>query len=457
MSDPIQDYIDEIEGTGGMSSGRPGSATQGPSPDFLDYGTSQQTYKEATFVEQEMLKSIDDNLARANKALTESKFRVSPLATEKGSKKAISYEKNLRDTVSFLEQEKAQITAALELKKERLGKPMEVTAQESLVKARTPEGPMKIIEAQKKAPFLSTDVPKIEESIRLASGKMGTVKVDPNLPGSGATIGPEPAQSPQSAAKKQTPTKVSDITMTSERKVSPGGIEYMSPKSVNVPEMRVGSELITNKSTGQPTTKPIKSKIPASQYLKERALKSDQAIMEAYKKQGADYAAQIAEEQVNMYKTEFNFETGEVGKTTISDVMGVKGPRPEERPDLTDAQKKALRKNLPYREPITGVTNYTPGVPSPDAKIVQETGTPFKVKPPTSKGGQSAAFDNQAQIDKDLGIKTNIKPSYFTVGPLIKGLARTFKGKQYGGMLLPKKNIEEILGMLPQYGQKPEA
>lgn len=450
MSDPIQDYIDEIEGTGGMSSGRKGSATQGPSPDFLDYGTSQQTYKEATFVEQEMLKSIDENLAKANKALSESKFRVSPPQgrTASSVNKAVSYEKGLRDTVSFLEQEKAQINAALELKKERLGKPMEVAAQDDLVKARTPEGPPVIKQGvgskppyyQVKGPVLtqealSLDVPKQQVDVKLASGAEATVKVDPNIKGSGATIGPEPAQSPQSAAKKERPTKVSDITMTSERKISPGGIEYMSPKTVNVPEMRVGQD---------PKGVPIKSKIPASQYLKERALKSDQAIMEAYKKQGADYAAQIAEEQVNMYKTEFNFETGEVGKTTVSDVMGVKGPRPEERPDLTDAQKKALRKNLPYRQPITGLES-------------TDLGKPFPVKPPTSKGGQSAAFDNQAQIDKDLGIKTNVKPSYFTVGPLIKGLARTFKGKQYGGMLLPKKNVEEILGMLPGYMKKPEA
>ena len=437
MSDPIQDYIDEIEGTGGMSTGRKGSATQGPSPDFLDYGTSQQTYKEATFVEQEMLKSIDDNLARANKALTESKLRVSPLATEKGSKKAISYEKNLRDTVSFLEQEKAQITAALELKKERLGKPMEVKAQDDLVKARTPEGPPVIKQGlgskppyyQVKGPLLtqeamSLDVPKQQVDVKLTSGAEAIIKVDPNVKGSGATIGPEPAQSPQSAAKKELPTKVSDITMTPERKVSPGGIEYMSPKSVNVPEMRVGSELITNKSSGQPTTKPIKSKIPASQYLKERALKSDQAIMEAYKKQGADYAAQIAEEQVNMYKTEFNFVTGEVGKTNVDTVIGVPGPRPEEKPDLTDAQKKALKKNLPYRKPTTGLEKV-------------DLGKPFPVKPYVGKGAQ--AFPMASMI------------------PIIKAAAKGLKGKQLGGMLLPKKNIEEILGMLPGYGKKPEA
>ena len=171
--------------------------------------------------------------------------------------------------------------------------------------------------------------------------------------------------------------------------------------------MRVGSELITNKSTGQPTTKPIKSEIPASQYLKERALASDKAIMEAYKKQGADYAAQIAEEQVNMYKTEFNFETGEVGKTNVDTVIGVPGPRPEERPDLTDAQKKALRKNLPYRKPTTGLEP-------------QNLGKPFKVKPYVGKGAQ--AFPMASMI------------------PVIKAAAKGLKGKQLGGMLLPKKD-----------------
>lgn len=430
MSDPIQDYIDEIEGTGGMSSGKKGSATQGPSPDFLDYGTSQQTYKEATFVEQEMLKSIDENLAKANKALSESKFRVSPPQgrTAGGVKKAVDYEKGLRDTVSFLEQEKAQITSALELKKERLGKPMEVTAQESLVKARTPEGPPVIKQGvgskppyyQIKGPLLtqeamSLDVPKQQVDVKLASGAEATVKVDPNVKGSAATIGPEPAQSPQSAAKKVKKTVVSDITMTSERKVSPGGIEYMSPKSVNVPEMRVGQD---------PSGKPIKGKIPASQYLKERALTSDKAIIEAYKKQSADYAAQIAEEQVNMYKTEFDFETGEVGKTNVDTVIGVPGPRPEERPDLTDAQKKALKKNLPYTKPTTGLDKV-------------DLGKPFPVKPYVGKGAQ--AFPMASMI------------------PVIKAAAKGLKGKQLGGMLLPKKNIEEILGMLPKYGQKPEA
>jgi len=430
MSDPIQDYIEEIEGTGGMSSGRKGSATQGPSPDFLDYGTSQQTYKEATFVEEQMLKSIDDNLARANKALSESKFRVSPPQgrTASGVKKAVDYEKNLINTVSFLEQEKAQITAALELKKERLGKPMEVKAQDDLIKARTPEGPPVIKQGvgskppyyQVKGPLLtqealSLDVPKQQVDVKLASGAEAIIKVDPNVKGSAATIGPEPAQSPQSAAKKEKPTKVSDITMTPERKVSPGGIEYMSPKSVNVPEMRVGQD---------PEGVPIKSKIPASQYLKERALASDKAIMEGYKKQGADYAAQIAEEQVNMYKTEFNFETGEVSKTNVDTVIGVPGPREEEISDLTDAQKKALKKNLPYRKPITGLEN-------------TDLGKPFKVQPYVGKGAQ--AFPMASMI------------------PVIKAAAKGLKGKQLGGMLLPKQNIEEILGMLPGYKKKPEA
>jgi len=426
MSDPIQDYIDEIEGKGGLAQGKQGSAALGPSPDFLDYGTSQQTYKEATFVEQEMLKSIDDNLARANKALTESKFRVSPLATEKGSKKAVSYEKGLRDTVSFLEQEKAQITAALELKKERLGKPMEVTAQESLVKARTPEGPPVIKQGvgskppyyQVKGPFLtqeamSLDVPKQQVDVKLTSGAEATVKVDPNVKGSAATIGPEPAQSPQSAAKKVKKTVVSDITMTSERKVSPGGIEYMSPKSVNVPEMRVGQD---------PSGKPIKGKIPASQYLKERALKSDQAIIEGYKKQGADYAAQIAKEQINQYKTEFDFETGEVGKANLETILGTK---PKYEDTMTASEKKELyRSQIKPAKPTTGLEP-------------QNLGKPFKVKPYVGKGAQ--AFPMASMI------------------PVIKAAAKGLKGKQLGGMLLPKKNIEEILGMLPGYGQKPEA
>jgi len=428
MSDPIQDYIDEIEGTGGMSSGKKGSATQGPSPDFLDYGTSQQTYKEATFVEQEMLKSIDDNLARANKALSESKFRVSPPQgrTASGVKKAVDYEKGLRDTVSFLEQEKAQITAALELKKERLGKPMEVTAQESLVKARTPEGPPVIKQGvgskppyyQVKGPLLtqealSLDVPKQQVDVKLASGAEAIVKVDPNVKGSAATIGPEPAQSPQSAAKKEKPTKVSDITMTPERKVSPGGIEYMSPKSVNVPEMRVGQE---------PSGKPITSKIPASQYLKERGLASDKAIIEGYKKQGADYAAQIAEEQINQYKTEFDFETGEIKKATLESTLGTK---PQYEDTMTASEKRELyRTQVKPAKPTTGLEP-------------QNLGKPFKVKPYVGKGAQ--AFPMASMI------------------PIIKAAAKGLKGKQLGGMLLPKQNIEEILGMLPGYKKKPEA
>jgi len=456
MSDPIQDYIEEIEGKGGMSSGKKGSATQGPSSDYLQYATTQESLSQSTFVERDMLKSIDEQLLKAKKAIETSKGRVAPPQPRSaaGVKKAVDYEQSLIDTYNFLEGEKAAVQKSLDAKLKALGTPVEVTAQEALVKARTPEGPMKVsFQGQKKPPYLTTDVPKIEESIRLASGKYGVVKIDPNLPGSAATIGPEPAQSPQSAAKTVKPTAVSDITVSMETKKTPGGLEYKSPTKYNVPEMRIGTELGTNFKTGEPISKELKGKIPASQYILERGLKSDAQIVEAYKKQGAEYAAQIAEEQISMSKKEFDFETGEVKSTSIETVMGVKGPRPEEKPDLTDAQKKALQKNLPYVEPTTGVTNYTPGVPSPDAKIIQETGTPFKVQPPTTKvpGGGSAGFGDVGK-PKDLP-----KLSVFTAGPLLKGLSRTFKGKQFGGMVLPKKTVEEMLGMLPGYGKKPEA
>ena len=442
MSDPIQDYIDEIEGKGGMSSGVQGSAAQGPSPDYLDYGTTQQSYKEATFVEQEMLKSIDDNLLKANKALTDLKSRVAPPQprTAKGVAKAVDYEKSLRDTVSFLETEKAQITAALELKKERLGTPMEIVAEEANVKAKSLEGPPVIKQGlgskppyyQVKGPFLvqeeiKPDVPTQQADVKLPDGRSATIKVDPNVKGSPTIIGTEPAQSPQSAAKEVKKTQISEITMTTEPKVSPGGIEYRSPKSVNVPSMRIGQD---------PSGKPIKGKIPASQYLLERGLMTDKQMVEASRKQSADYGMQLAEEQVNQYKTEFDFETGEVNKATLESTLGTK---PKYTDELTDSQKKALYKsNIPYAKPTTG--------------LGESTGRPFPVKPPASKGGQAAGFG-------DVGKIPDVKPSIFTAGPLLKGVNRFFKGKAFGLGVLPKGSIEEILGKVPgsQWSKRPEA
>jgi hypothetical protein len=430
MSDPIQDYIDEIEGKGGMSSGKSGSATQGPTPDFLDYGTTQQSYKEATYVEQEMLKSIDNNLLKANKALADLKNRVAPPQprTAKGVAKAVDYEKGLRDTVSFLETEKAQITAALELKKERLGTPMEVIAEEANVKAKSLEGPPVIKQSTKsKPPFLNIDVPTQQANVKLPDGRSATIKVDPNVKGSATIIGTEPAQSPQSAAKEVKKTQISEITMTTEPKVSPGGIEYRSPKSVNVPDMRIGQD---------PSGKPIKGKIPASQYLLERGLMTEKQIVEASRKQSADYGMQLAEEQVNQYKTEFDFETGETKKATLESTLGTK---PQYTDELTDSQKKALYKsNIPYAKPTTG--------------LGEDLGRPFPVKPPKSKGGQAAGFG-------DVGKLPDVKPSIFTAGPLIKGLHRTFKGKAFGFGVLPKGSIEDILGKVPgsQWSKKPEA
>lgn len=441
MSDPIQDYIEEIEGKGGLTQGKLGSAAVGPSPDYLNYATTQESLAQSTFVERDMLKSIDEQLLRAKKAIETSKGRVAPPQPRSaaGVKKAVDYEQGLVDTYKFLEGEKAAVQASLDAKLKALGTPVEVTAQESLVKARTPEGPMQIIKGQKKAPFLSTDVPKIEESIRLASGKMGTVKIDPNVPGSGAIIGPEPAQSPQSAAKKVKPTAVSEITVSSKKITTPGGVEFKSFGKYNVPEMRIGAELGTSASTGEPISKELKGKVPASQYILERGLKSDAQIVEAYKKQGADYAAQIAEEQISMTKKEFDFETGEVKSTSVETVMGVKPAREAQVSDLTDAERKALQRNVPY-ETTYGLEK-------------QDLGKPFKVEPPRTKvpGGGSAGFGDVGK-PKDLP-----KLSVFTAGPLLKGLSRTFKGKQFGGMVLPKKTVEEMLGMLPGYGKKPEA
>lgn len=441
MSDPIQDYIEEIEGKGGLTQGKQGSAAVGPSSDYLQYATTQESLAQSTFVERDMLKSIDEQLLRAKKAIETSKGRVAPPQprSAKGVAKAVDYEKGLVDTYKFLEGEKAAVQASLDAKLKALGTPVEVTAQEGLVKARTPEGPIQIIKGQKKAPFLSTDVPKIEESIRLASGKMGTVKIDPNLPGSAATIGTEPAQSPQSAAKKVKPTAVSEITVGVKSKTTPGGLEYKSPVAYNVPEMRIGAELGTSPSTGEPISKELKGKIPASQYILERGLKSDAQIVEAYKKQGAEYAAQIAEEQISMSKKEFDFETGEVKSTSVETVMGVKPAREAQVPDLTEAERKALQRNVPY-ETTYGLEK-------------QDLGKPFKVEPPRTKvsGGGSAGFGDVGK-PKDLP-----KLSIFTAGPLLKGISRTFKGKQFGGMVLPKKTVEEMLGMLPGYGKKPEA
>jgi hypothetical protein len=215
--------------------------------------------------------------------------------------------------------------------------------------------------------------------------------------------------------------------MTTEPKVSPGGIEYRSPKSVNVPDMRIGQD---------PSGKPIKGKLPASQYLTERAFKTEKEIVEGYRKQSADYGMQLAEEQVNQYKTEFDFETGETKKATLESTLGTK---PKYTDELTDSQKKALYKsNIPLAKPTTG--------------LGESTGRPFPVKPPTSKGGQAAGFG-------DAGKLPDVKPSYFTAGPLLKGVNRFFKGKAFGLGVLPKGSIEEILGKVPgsQWSKRPEA
>lgn len=429
MSDPIQDYIDEIEGEGGLAQGKKGSASTGPRPDFDFTLQQQQVQKAYTFVEEDMLKAIDSQLETARKEIDRAVGRVSPGQgrTQPSVKKAIDYETKLIKTERFLAGEREAIAKSLEEKKKLMGESYEVTAENKLTKSRTIEGPPKPLKGTKG--YKIESVPKVETDIKLPSGQTGTIKVDPNIKGSATIIGTEPAPSPQAEAKAKSlrKTAVSEMTVTTEPKVSPGGIEYRSPKQTNVPELRIGTT---------PEGKPIKGKTPAFEYLKERGLKSDIDITKAQAEQGADYAAKIAQEQISQYKLEFDYETGTTSQTTLESVMGTK---PKYEDTMTASQKRELyRSQIKPAKPTTGLD--------------VDYGKPFEVKSPTSKGGQAAGFGDAGKIP-------NVKPSIFTVGPLIKGLSRTFKGKAYGFGVLPKKSVEEILGMLPgsQYNKKPEA
>jgi hypothetical protein len=78
MSDPIQDYIDEIEGEGGLTQGKKGSAATGPRPDFDFTLQQQQVQKAYTFVEEDMLKAIDSQLETARREIDRTVSRVSP-------------------------------------------------------------------------------------------------------------------------------------------------------------------------------------------------------------------------------------------------------------------------------------------------------------------------------------------------------------------------------------------
>jgi hypothetical protein len=441
MSDPIQDYIDEIEGEGGLTQGKKGSAATGPRPDFDFTLQQQQVQKAYTFVEEDMLKAIDSQLETARREIDRTVSRVSPTQgrTQSGVKKAIDYETNLIKTERFLAGEREAIAKSLEEKKKLMGESYEVTAENKLTKSRTIEGPpkpsRKPIGYEIKGPLLTpespyAEVPRIKTEVNLPSGQTGTIKVDPNIKGSATIIGTEPAPSPQAEAKAKSlrKTATSQITVTTEPKVSPGGIEYRSPKQTNVPELRIGTT---------PEGKPIKGQTPAFEYLSERGLKSDIAITKAQAEQGADYAAKIAQEQISQYKLEFDFETGTTSQTTLESVMGTK---PKYEDTMTASEKREL-----YRSQVKPATTTT--------GLDVDYGKPFEVKQPTTKGGQSAGFGDAGKIP-DLR-----KPSIFTVGPLIKGLHRTFKGKAYGFGVLPKKSIEEILGKVPgsQYSKRPEA
>ena len=430
MSDPIQDYIDEIEGEGGLAKGKKGSAATGPRPDFDFTLQQQQVQKAYTFVEEDMLKAIDSQLETARKEIDRAVGRVSPGQgrTQSGVKKAIDYETRLIKTERFLAGEREAIAKSLEEKKKLMGESYEVTAENKLTKSRTIEGPPKPLKGTKG--YKIESVPTVETDVKLPSGQTGTIKVDPNIKGSPTIIGTEPALSPQAEARAKSlrKTPVAEITVTTEPKVSPGGIEYRSPKQTNVPELRIGTT---------PEGKPIKGKTPAFEYLKERGLKSDIDITKAQAQQGADYAAKIAQEQISQYKLEFDYETGTTSQTTLESVMGTK---PKYEDTMTASQKRELyRSQIKPAKPTTGLD--------------VDYGKPFEVKPPTSKGGQSAGFGDAGKIP-DLR-----KPSIFTVGPLIKGLSRTFQGKAYGFGVLPKKSIEEILGKVPgsQYSKRPEA
>tara|TARA_R100000951_G_scaffold61692_2_gene51821 strand:+ start:371 stop:1681 length:1311 start_codon:yes stop_codon:yes gene_type:complete len=420
------------------------AGSQGPQFESFDFAyESDQIQKMAMQSEQANLADINKQIAATDKELARLAGRVVPAQgrSAKSVAKSADYENKIINTKRFLESERAEVVKALEAKTESLPKSYSTASEEKNVIKKSIEGPPVITTATEVDPPKYTAV--IDEK---GAAVMGTRPAPPSEP-------EKPKATPTGNITRQ-PSTIKTIVGDDGELIS-----YKSPGSLNYPEIQVGTTA---------SSKPIMSTGPASDYFKGRMAMSDQEVLEKYEKLGADYESKLVQEQIDQAKYEFDFNKGEIIQTTgdefervSSQEMYVRSsgrpnqvvvpaneankaierraamtPEERRRADAVEAKqiasdKKAkavlakqdadVRKTGNKRLIDTGVYNYTPGVPSPDAKI-KDVNVPGVVK--------SAAAAKIAQAAKKLGGKTNM----LNIPIMTKGSAdkifRDFFGKQ---------------------------
>ena len=420
------------------------AGSQGPQFESFDFAyESDQIQKMAMQSEQANLADINKQIAATDKELARLAGRVVPAQgrSAKSVAKSADYENKIINTKRFLESERAEVVKALEAKTESLPKSYSTASEEKNVIKKSIEGPPVITTATEVDPPKYTAV--IDEK---GAAVMGTRPAPPSEP-------EKPKATPTGNITRQ-PSTIKTIVGDDGELIS-----YKSPGSLNYPEIQVGTTA---------SSKPIMSTGPASDYFKGRIAMSDQEVLEKYEKLGADYESKLVQEQIDQAKYEFDFNKGEIIQTTgdefervSSQEMYVRSsgrpnqvvvpaneankaierraamtPEERRRADAVEAKqiasdKKAkavlakqdadVRKTGNKRLIDTGVYNYTPGVPSPDAKI-KDVNVPGVVK--------SAAAAKIAQAAKKLGGKTNM----LNIPIMTKGSAdkifRDFFGKQ---------------------------
>jgi len=425
----------------------PGSppGSQGPSFETFDVAYEQdQRHKIAMESDRANLADINRQIAAADKELARLAGRVAPAQgrTAQSVAKSANYESKVIDTKRFLESEKEAITKVLQEKEASLPQSYSSAVEEKNIAKKTIQGPLQI----KQAPVVQ--------------GPKYSVKFDVM---EAVTMGLEPAPAREPAKPK--PTPIGKITADKET------------GKINYPEMKIGTTA---------TGKPIMGTGPAREYLSERMLKSDADIAIEHEKVGADYQEKVIQEQIKMEKLEFDFDEGVTRSVSGDEFERVSGQEMFARSsgtrdrvvvpaneankaadiragmsigdrakyDAKIARDKAIEDKFKARQALQDAEIRKRGNRQLTGTGLEskDLGTPFEVKSPKSKGGQSAGFG-------DAGELPDIKPSIFTAGPLIKGLHRTFKGKTYGFGVLPKSSIEDILGKVPgsQWSKKPEA
>ena len=420
------------------------AGSQGPQFESFDFAyESDQIQKMAMQSEQANLADINKQIAATDKELARLAGRVVPAQgrSAKSVAKSADYENKIINTKRFLESERAEVVKALEAKTESLPKSYSTASEEKNVIKKSIEGPPVITTATE------VDPPKY------------TAVIDEK---GAAVMGTRPAPPSEPEKPKATPTgKITRQPSTIKTIVGDDGelISYKSPGSLNYPEIQVGTTA---------SSKPIMNTGPASDYFKGRMAMSDQEVLEKYEKLGANYESKLVQEQIDQAKYEFDFNKGEMIQTTGDEFERVSSQEmyvrssgrpnqvvvpaneankaierraamtPEERRRADAVEAKQIASDKKAKAVLakqdadvrtrgnknlidTGVYNYTPGVPSPDAKI-KDVNVPGVVK--------SAAAAKIAQAAKKLGGKTNM----LNIPIMTKGSAdkifRDFFGKQ---------------------------